>query len=333
MRVLPRGSILKKLITPFVLCLGNVSIPIAMVTFSVQNQDIPKAYTTFWLPSLPLLFFVLSLAAGMFLLIKEWFKHRYEFLESEQYLILFSIAVYLSAWFGIANYTVYAINPTAFTVDREMQQQLVDKQEREWQQYLVDSRRIVANCDRVITELQRQPDEITWMRLSPDTYITPLTGTDLSIEYHLPIDWKDHMETGGVDSITAKVGTEVLVTTSLPGIRGLELAEGIDKPRKIPRSVVVAAIQEKKRREIDDWVNPLESGIPRRPVPLSLFLYQAVMDTVGASPRYFNPAAFSTRLIAFIYAVCKFVFFGMVVAALMKQLKPQKDVGTKAASA
>jgi hypothetical protein len=88
----------------------------------------------------------------------------------------------------------------------------------------------------------------------------------------------------------------------------------------VPKSWLVNLFMSKEAYERTNWILPMKRGILRRPVGLGLFLYQAMMDTLGASPKYFTPSAASSRALAFAYAFCKFLFFGIVITTFGKQL-------------
>ena len=68
----------------------------------------------------------------------------------------------------------------------------------------------------------------------------------------------------------------------------------------------------------DELKRAQESGYAAFSVPMTLFVYQAAMDALGASPGYFNPSSFLTRLMAFLYAFLKYIYFGVFVSVVAK---------------
>jgi ABC-type sugar transport system permease subunit len=275
---------------------------------------------------------IVMLAVPMGFLVSDWFKNRRDLLESETYLILFAVALYVSAWFGLANFTLYFSDKNSFVVDKQLEQGFTESQEKEWQQRLIDSGSIARSCEEMVRLLQQEPGEkLELSKVSHDSYRTVLRGSNAVINYILFPGW-DKLPPPGIPpvylkSISVKIGNQ---TVSFEARRAELLfpepiGEFMEHPEGgIAKSFLIATFREKARWEYEFWLNPMNAGIPRRPIPLSLFIYQAVMDTVGAGPKYFIPANFSARLLAFLYAVCKFIFFGMLVAALMKQFKTSK---------
>jgi hypothetical protein len=277
---------------------------------------------------------VAALAFPLWVLVREWFQCRASLLESETYVVLFTAAVCLSAWFGLANYTLYFLDGNSFSADKQLEQVFAESQEREWQQRLTDSARIVRTCEDAVRLLQQEPGEVLQLsKVTHDLYRTDLKGSNVEIGYILFRDWDKFPPpeippgmVSYVESLSAKIGTETISFRLMKGELDAPYGKYILHPEMgIPKSLLITTFREEAKWEYDAWVSPMKSGITRRPIPLTLFLYQAVMDTVGASPKYFSPANFGSRLLALVYALCKFVFFGMLIAALMKQFKPTKS--------
>jgi len=284
----------------------------------------PSARASFVLDSLLLAWMIVALVFPVGMLFLGWIKARTSLLESETYLILFIVAIYLSMWFGLANYLLYFLNKDSFNIDKQLEQ----AQETESQQRSGDSVRLARACEEVARLLQQEPGEtLQLVKVTHDSYRTVLTGSNVVIGLALFPDWDKlpppHAPPAYVKSFSATVGAETISFDAERSVfSGAQVSyiKYIEHPETgIPRSLLISTFEEKARWERAFALNPLKVGITSRPIPVSLFLYQAVMDTVGASPKYFTPASFASRLLALVYAVSKFIFFGMLVAALMKQ--------------
>ncbi|MBZ5508603.1 MAG: hypothetical protein LAO78_24350 [Acidobacteriia bacterium] len=334
-RVLPRWSALKPMVRRFSVITAQSLVMIACVASAILITDRRgiTAREYFLFTPLVLGCAVAALAFPLWALVREWFKWRSSLLESETYLVLFTAALCLSTWFGLANYTLYFLDSSSFNADKQLEQVFAESQEREWQQHLTDSARVVRTCEEIVRLLQQEPGEVLQLsKVTHDLYRTDLKGSDVEISYILFPNWDKFPPpkippgiVSYVQSLSAKAGTETISFRLMKGDLDEPYGKYIFHPEiGIPKSLLIATFREKAKWEYDAWVSPMKSGITRRPIPLSLFLYQAVMDTIGASPKYFSPATFASRLLALVYALCKFVFFGMLVAALMKQFKPIK---------
>lgn len=336
-RILPRWSALKPMARRFsvvtaqslVVIIGAVGV----ATFIPGRRGV-TAHEHFLFIPLLLGCAVAALAFPLWVLVREWFKCRASLLESETYVVLFTAALCLSAWFGLANYTLYFLDGSSFSADKHLEQVFAELQEREWQQRLSDSARIVRTCEDVVRLLQQEPGEVLQLsKVTHDLYRTDLKGSNVEIDYILLQNWDKFPPpvippgmVSYVESLSAKIGTETISFRLMRGELDAPYGKYISHPEMgIPKSLLIATFREEAKWEYDAWVIPMKSGITQRPIPLSLFLYQAVMDTVGASPKYFSPANFASRLLALVYALCKFIFFGMLVAALMRQFKPTKS--------
>src|ERR1700720_4648535 len=116
-QILPRWFVLRKLIRVvsllaliYILIYGGI----ARMSF-LDSSRIPAAYFAFAVPSaaeLVLLVPFTLFALGLIALLRN-----HALLESEQYLILVTLALVLSTWFGVANYAIYMLRPDAFSVD------------------------------------------------------------------------------------------------------------------------------------------------------------------------------------------------------------------------
>jgi len=300
----------------------------------------PSARASFVLDSLLLAWMIVALVFPVGMLVLDWIKARASLLESETYLILFTVGIYLSMWFGLANYVSYFVNKDSFSIDKQLEQ----AQETESQQRLGDSVRVARACEEVARLLQQEPREtLQLVKVTHDSYRTVLTGSNAVLDLVLYHDWDEphpsSAPTAYVKSFSATVGAQ---TTSFDAERAqfswtqLSYLRYLQRPETgIPKSLLISTFQERAQWERDFASSGITAGIIHRPIPVSLFLYQAVMDTVGASPKYFTPASFASRLLALVYAVCKFIFFGMLVAALMKQFtskasKPDEAKGARA---
>src|ERR1051326_737508 len=161
-RVLPRWSALKPMARRFSL---TTLISLTLVICGAAIMSLPDrigitAREFFFFTPLLLGCFVALLALPISSLLREWTKNRTGLLESETYLVLFTVALFLSTWFGLANYTLYFIDKNSFNVDKQLEQPLAEFQEREWQQRLTDSVRLVRGCEEVVRFLEHEPGEV-----------------------------------------------------------------------------------------------------------------------------------------------------------------------------
>src|SRR5579862_1040246 len=179
-KVLPRWSILRSLAKPFVL--WTVSCGFLSANLLINYR--PTARSVFQFPSVPLVVYIASLAIPVWFLLRDWAKMRSELFESETYLVLFCTAVYLSAWFGIANYVIYVADSNSFIIDQKLEQTLTSAQEQQWQQRLNESTRLIHNCETLVRLLQQEPGEqLSLFRLTHDSYQTTLKASDVVIDY------------------------------------------------------------------------------------------------------------------------------------------------------
>src|SRR5215472_17225206 len=107
-RVLPRWSAIKPMARRFFwLTLAAILL---IGSFMLTGSFWPSARSSFVLDSLLLAWMIVALVFPVGMLVLDWIKARASLLESETYLILFTVGIYLSMWFGLANYVSYFVN-------------------------------------------------------------------------------------------------------------------------------------------------------------------------------------------------------------------------------
>jgi hypothetical protein len=325
-QVLPRWFILRKI----AIVIGSAAgiylyLWGAIYRMASWGPDrIPAAYFAFAAPSTAQIILLVPLALCALLFIRV--LRDYTLRENEQYLILVMLALVLFTWFGVANYVIYAHNPDTFAVDKELLNELSISQEREWKLMLSEAQENVEACDIILQALRAGQEKDLKALVSSNDYRLQLPQPPATIDVHLALDPdEDEHLPRAVYRVTAKAANRTVLITRDEGILrgspgGFSLGMHLYFEKNASVAELIQLFQRHKEWEIANWITPMQRTIARRPVPLTLFLYQALMDTVGANPKYFSPKTFSSRAIAFIYAFFKLVFFGMVITVFAKQL-------------
>lgn len=343
-RILPRWSVLRKI--GRLVGLGCFLYAMAVGFFYRMamegNQTAPAAYWAFSWPSLEqlsLLGIFVLITIGLFSLLRD---ATLPLLNGEQYLILVLIAVSLSIWFGAANYLIYARNADAFAVDKDLAEKLRSTQEAQWQEKLIEARQTIAGCERVLRALRTEPDaELRATQLGVDGYRIVLKSAPVTIDISLgPDPLEDGHFPTAVFRVVATLNGDRIAVDRFQGFlaqRGVSrwssLGPRLYNASVAPKAALMQIFEDESRWQVNNWLSPMQKPISRRAAPLSLFLYQSAMDTLGASPKYFTPVAFTAKAIALLYAFLKLIFFGMVISTVAKQLAIQRSNKAGPASA
>jgi hypothetical protein len=301
-------------------------IVLKIVAHIFQTPFLKYEYYTHLIPFLLILIFPVY---HLFYILTEWYAQRRDFTESEHILILLVIAIYSSMIFGTLNYWLYRSDQSSFSVDENVAKSEYKKVLLSQQQRVDASKRLAETSEKLVLELTKlERTSFTKSRYSywfsnPQRYIfdTNIEGVSIylveeTIGSETPITYW----TVEVDAWQQKL---IIDPDAQLG------PYGIIKPfmnDTITRDDLVKAFQHQADWERNNIISPLEDQVKRAQelgdgafsLPMTLFLYQAAMDAVGASPGYFNPASFLTRLMAFLYAFLKYIYFAVFVSVIAK---------------
>jgi hypothetical protein len=302
-------------------------IILKFVAYMFQTPFLKYEYYTYLIVFLPILILPVY---HLYVILITWYAQRRDFTEAEHIFILLVIAIYSSMIFGAINYSLYRLDKSSFSVD----ERIVKKEYNEYllsnQQRLDEAKRVADGSDKIIAELTKL-ERTTFKRSgnyyffsNPKRYTFDTNIPGLTIYY--------------VETTTSSEGASVTDYTLEADAWGQKLvidpeaqlgAREILKPftnDTVTRDDLVKVFQYQADWERKSIISPVEvklksaqeSGDAGFPVPMTLFVYQAAMDALNASPRYFNPSSFLTRLMAFVYAFLRYIYFGVFVSVVAK---------------
>ena len=283
---------------------------------------------------------LIMVTVGVISLCRVWFLEKQSLLESEHYLILVTLAVYMFMLFGALNYVLYLQNQEAFFVDRSLRETFYSKMHSERVKKLSMSRRKVEIWNDLASRTANLPQEsFTKSKMgafwSPSKYqiALPIEGWKVTISYVPPLMGSPGAPTPPVYRLNVIVGKECVEISSETHIdlkSDLMLLRDSDP---LPKDDLVRVFRSAAEWEYKRWVRPLEQEIAVEKeditLPLSLFLFQGAMDGLGSSPKYFIAAAGMTRCVAFFAAFLRYMFFGLFVSLLSKQWAKASNTLTK----
>lgn len=266
----------------------------------------------------------------LYFILFTWYAQRRDFTEPEHIFILLVIAIYSSMIFGAINYSLYRVDKSSFSVDERIAKKEYNKYLLSNQQRLDEAKRVADGSDKIIAELTKL--ERTTFKRSGNNYFFS-NPKKYTFDTNIPGVTIYYVET-----TTSSEGASVTDYTLEADAWGQRLViepEAQLGPREIlkpftndtvTRDDLVKAFHYQADWERKSIISPLEvqlksaqeSGEAGFPVPMTLFVYQAAMDALGASPQYFNPSSFLTRLMAFLYAFLKYIYFGVFVSVVAK---------------
>jgi hypothetical protein len=254
-------------------------------------------------------------------LIRGWWRERQNLYESENYLILVTIAVYFFMLLGAFNYSLYRVNRKAFIIDRTLEESLKSSAHQERVAWLDQSRRRI----KVWSDLGNRISDLNVTSFEKieaqggKLIVLPISGASVLLTYSPPARivpplWAVEAQ---LDGERASIGSGTHVDFA-SAIQSLEQTSSL-----IPKNDLVSLFRDASEWERQRWVTPLEKAIEGESegaqVPLSLFLYQGAMDAMGSSPNYFLPGNATTRVVALVASFIKYVFFGFFVSLLSKR--------------
>ena len=265
----------------------------------------------------------------LFYILIKWYAERRDFTEPEHILILLVIAIYSSMIFGALNYLLYRSDRGSFSVDESIGKSEYKKYLLSQQQRVEESKRVAEGSEKLVLELTKlERTSFTKARYSywfsnPKRYIfdTNIEGVSIYlVETTMNGDQPMTYFTVEADAWRQKLIIDPDAQLGPPGIIEPFMND------TITRDDLVKAFQYLADWERNNIISPLEDQVKRAQelgdaafsLPMTLFLYQAAMDALGASPGYFNPSSFLTRLIAFLYAFLKYIYFGVFVSVVAK---------------
>jgi hypothetical protein len=238
------------------------------------------------------------------------------------------------------NYALYLQNQEAFLIDRSLQESFVSQIHRERIKNLISSRCTAEIWDDIADRTANlSQNSFTKSRVSywfgPLKYQLDFPINDAKITLtDVPSITFPNYHSLPVYILDAYVGKEHVTVSSEKCnnlILDLQLLAESDTP--IRKDDLVRVLRSAAVWERTNWVKPLEQDIESEKkgvtLPLSLFLYQGMMDAMGSSPKHFVPANGITRGIALCSAFIKFAFFGLLLSLLSKHWAQATTTSTK----
>ena len=310
-------------------------IVLKIIAHSFQTPFLKYEYFTYLILFSPILIFPVY---HLFYILSKWYAERRDFTEPEHILILLVIAIYSSMIFGALNYWLYRSNKSSFSVDETIGKSEYKKYLLSQQQRVEESKRLAEGSEKLVSELNKlERTSFTKSRYSywysnPQKYIF-----DTNIE-GVSIYWVQETAQGDPPVIFWTVEADAWGQKLVINPEAQLGPPGVIEPFKndtITRDDLVKAFQYQADWERNNIISPLEDQLKKAQelgdeafsVPMTLFLYQAAMDALGASPGYFKPASFLTRLMAFLYAFLKYIYFGVFVSVVAKSFVYPKAKG------
>jgi hypothetical protein len=260
---------------------------------------------------------------------RQWYKERQSFSESEHYTVLIVLAIYISTLFGALNYTIYQFDTTSFITDESFIKNEQSQNIRAISRDIARSEKVFNDSEKIAAYVRQLPDtkfrriDITdwWGFLGRTrTYKMELPGDDLSVVIQLVIAGDEGQE---IWTVIAKMGETESTVNNYSGTFIMPVAQ-----EEISRDDIAKTFESKAEFEKVTWLEPLnqekerlekekESNFTSASISLYLFVYQSAMSMLGSDPGYMKPANFLTRLIAFIYASFKLVFFSIFASLIV----------------
>ena len=102
--------------------------------------------------------------------------------------------------------------------------------------------------------------------------------------------------------------------------RGLEwptLDPGYVAAHELSRALAARAEYE-RRYEIPRWQRQLDDPAKYGKVPATIFLYQGIMTFLGANPGYLRPITWSSRMLALLGALARYVYAELLLSILLR---------------
>jgi hypothetical protein len=317
---LPRWPIIKRLFFGPLLTLLTIAL-YSIPSSTYYESLLPHLYR--FLPALVSLVVLIVATLGAALLFDTWRMEEKALLESELYLVLVTLAVYVFMFLGFLNYSLYALDHKAFTVDKPLEESYSARWRGEMQARLRLHHGNLEVLDALTTRLSEvslgsfkkvmsSQQLFGWYKYR---IAIPVAATKVELDYYLGSD-RSRPETRLRVELDAKPVTisdaETLDVAS--ALKALEDKEWVRKEELM--GILRAAAQWERTR----WIVPLERDLKRDLLmPLSLFLYQGAMDALGSSPKYFEPATALARAVAFCSALAKYLFFGLFLSLLSQR--------------
>ena len=324
-------TIIALFVAPMTGCLGLffflavcASVILKLVAFIFQPPFLQYEYYTNLLLFLPILTLPVY---HLFLILSTWYDERRDFTEPEHIIILLVVAIYSSMIFGAINYGLYRVNNSFFSVDETIAKSEYKKYLLSQQQRIEESKRVVEGSKKLISELMKlertsftKSSYSYWPNPRKYTFDTNIQGVSIYF-----VEFTESETPVTHYSVEADVWGQKIVINPEAQIKALDLRPFMKD--QITRDDLVKVFQYQAEWEYSNIILPLEkqlksvqeSGDAAFSVPMTLFVYQAAMDALGASPKYFNPSSFLTRLMAFLYAFLKYIYFGVFVSVVAKR--------------
>jgi hypothetical protein len=326
-RILPRWAVLNS-IGRVVLIVGVIYVLVVGAFYRMLSNGADfgsAAYRTFVGPPLEQLVLLVALALTAFSLFNILRDPPLPLRYGERYIVLVLVALSLSTWFGAANYFIYARNHDAFAIEKDLGDKLRVGQEVQWETQIVAAREAVSGCERVVEALGTEPEaEFRAARVGYLDYQISLHSAPITIDVKLGYDSAEDPLPTAVHRVVARSKEQVPVV--IDRFQGLlkrtdtPLGAHLLRDGFASKASLVQVFREESKWQIANWLSPPEGSISRRPVPLTLFLYQSAMDTLGAGQKALTPLSFLAKTIGLLYAFLKLIFFGMVIGTVARQL-------------
>lgn len=255
-----------------------------------------------------------------FIIIKQflyWKKNKYKLLIIENFLILFLFGIYFSVIFGYIDYSLYIQNNDNFRINKSMYNDIKSEKINKFENEIKEVNGLIVKLDDIYKNIAKKE----YLKYDSITRLWNLHKLNITIKYKYIPPNGGLFPTPPLSCIIVRQNNfRHLFNNNIHKEIGWfsSYDNQIDYTQKF-KTILLNEIDDKcKLKEV------IESKILGYEVPVGIFLYSKISQSLNHDMGFYSPNNILTRISEFIFLVIRFIYYGFIIFFFIDILKSKK---------